>query len=69
VAAGLRLLALLRRAPAAGRHLARTDVQCGQVLVYRDNRPTTNHSCRRFDRATGAQVHPHVIDAMVNAAQ
>jgi hypothetical protein len=57
------------RLVAAGLRLTRTAVRRGQVFVYRDNGPTTNHSCGRFDRATGAQVHAHVIDAMVNAAQ
>lgn len=41
----------------------------GVVPVYWDNGVTANHGMGLFDRATGAQVYPLLVDTIVNAAK
>ena len=50
-------------------YITRSAFQHGLVPVYWDSGSTANHASGLFDRATGAQVHADVINAMVNAAR
>lgn len=52
------------------RHVARSAAQRGLVPVYWDaGAATENHSMGLFNRTTGAQVHPDLIRALVDAAR
>ena len=52
------------------RYVARSAWQHGMVPVYWDAGTSThNHSSGLFDRATGAQVYPEIINALVDATR
>ncbi len=49
--------------------ITRSAYQHGVVPVYWDSGVTTTHASGLFNRATGAQVYPDVISAIVNASK
>lgn len=50
-------------------YVARSAWSHGAVPMYWDAGFTDNHSCGLFDRATGKQVYPEIIQAIVDAAK
>lgn len=49
------------------RYVTKAAASRGLVPVYWDNGDTANHSCGLFNRASGAQVYPALIKAIVDA--